>query len=142
MSYKDPTVARETFLKASRVEFAVVLALAGCLAMWTAATPVHAQNRALLGTWEMTSSTPENDVSWTLTIDHKNGKYEATISGAAGGNGPVKDLRVDGNTVHFGVEYEGAEYSVDLKLEGDLLTGTWSGGGNSGEAKGQKASKS
>jgi len=138
---KASIVAKEATVKPFRIKPTILLAtLAGCLAMLMEATPVHAQNQALLGKWNMTSTTAENDVPWTLTIDYKDGKYEATISDTADSPGLVKDLRVDGSAVHFGVAYQGGEYNIDLKLQGDSLTGTWSGQGNSGETKGRKAS--
>jgi hypothetical protein len=126
-------------VKPSRIALPILLtAIAGCLAMLTIATPVHAQNQALLGKWNMTSTAPDNDVLWTLTIEYKDGKYEATSSTGEGA-GPVKGLRVEGNEVHFSVDYRGGEYAIDLTLQGDSLTGTWSGQGDSGATKGQRS---
>jgi hypothetical protein len=93
----------------------------------------------LVGKWNMTSKTPDGDqVAWTLTITYADGKYAATSS-AGEGEGQVSDLKVDGANVHFRVPYQGNQYDIDLKLDGDSLVGTWSGGGSSGETKGQKA---
>ena len=126
-------------MKSSRTVIPVVLAtVAGYLAMLVIATPLHAQNQALLGKWNMTSTAPENEVPWTLTIAYKDGKYEA-VSSTDDGSTPAKDFRVDGNVVHFSVDYQGAAYDIDLTLKGDLLTGTWSGRGDAGETKGRKA---
>ncbi len=127
-------------MKSFRIELPILaVTIAGYLAMLIVAPPVHAQNQALLGKWNMTSTAPKNYVPWTLTIDYKDGKY-AAISSTADSTGPVKDFRVDGNALHFSVEYQGGEYDIDLKLQGDSLTGTWSGQGDSGETKGSKTS--
>jgi hypothetical protein len=132
-------VGKETIVKRFRLEFASSLVtLVGCVAVLTVVPSAQAQNQALLGKWNMVATAPDNDVPWTLTIGYKNGKYEA-VSGTGDSTAPVKDLRVDGNTLHFTVDYQGSEYDIDLKLQGDALTGTWSGQGNSGETKGHKA---
>jgi hypothetical protein len=93
---------------------------------------------ALAGKWKMLSVTPDGgDIAWTLSITESSGKYAATVA-SADGETPVKDFRVDGNKVHFRTPYQGEEYDIDLKLEGNRLTGTWSGNGDSGQTKGEK----
>src|ERR1051325_10882882 len=84
-------VEQEVYVKSFRIVLPIVFAtVAGFLAIMIA-TPVHAQNQALLGKWDMTSTAPQYDVSWTLTIDYKDGKYAATSSTGEGA-GPVNDL--------------------------------------------------
>ena len=130
-------------MKSSRIKLAILFTtIAGCLAILLA-MPVQAHNQELLGEWKMISTAPDNDnndVHWTLTIAYQSGKYDATAS-TDESTGPVGDLHVEGNSVHFSVEYDGYDYAVDLKLEGDSLTGTWSGRGTSGETRGRKAAK-
>jgi len=133
-------MGQEAQVKPSRIALQILFAtIAGCLAT-LAATPVQAHNQELLGEWKMISTAPDNDVPWTLTISYKDGKYEATAS-TDEGSGPVNDLRVEGNSVHFSMEYEGHDYEIDLKLDASSLTGTWSGQGSSGETTGHKAAK-
>lgn len=87
----------------------------------------------------MVSLTPDGDqVNWTLSITRADGKYSATVDGSDG-ESAAKDLKVDGTNIHLRTSYEDEDYDIDLKLEGDKLTGTWSGNGNSGETKGTKA---
>lgn len=93
----------------------------------------------LAGKWKMTSVTSDgNDIAWTLSITNSDGKYAATVA-TPDGETAVKDLRVDGNKVHFRTPYQGEEYDIDLTLQGDKLNGTWSGNGDSGQTKGEKA---
>lgn len=93
----------------------------------------------LAGKWKMISVTSDgNDIAWTLSITNSDGKYAATVA-IADGETPAKDLRVDGNKVHFRTPYQGEEYDIDLTLQGDKLNGTWSGNGDSGQTKGEKA---
>jgi len=96
----------------------------------------------LVGKWSMTSTTSDGDeIPWTLTFSYANGKYSAT-SAYDQGEGPVKDLTVEGSKVHFRMPREGEDYDVDLKLNGGSLVGTWSGNGMSGGTKGHKAASS
>jgi|GEM_PF-2493591 len=111
-----------------------------CLAVILIAGVASArQSNALVGKWKMVSTTDDgSEVPWNLSITYEEGKYGATSS-ADGGEGPVKDLKVDGTSVHFRVPYQGDEYDIDLKLAGNKLAGTWSGNGASGDTKGERA---
>jgi hypothetical protein len=111
-----------------------------CVVLLAAWSMAWAQSSsALTGKWKMTSVTPDgNDIAWTLSVTNSGGEYAATAA-SADGEMPVKDLRVDGNKVHFRTPYQGEEYDIDLTLQGDKLNGTWSGNGDSGQTKGEKA---
>lgn len=104
---------------------------------------VHAwQNKDLIGKWNMVSITPDGDeIPWTLSITYQDGKYSAT-TGSREGEAEAKDVQIDASTVHLRVPYQGAEYSIDLKLKDNKLVGTWSGNGDSGDTKGEKAATS
>src|ERR1700745_3134370 len=96
----------------------------------------------LVGKWTMTYTPSDGDeIPWSLTFSYADGKYSATSSYAEG-EGPVKDLVVEGSKIHFRVPYEGEDYDIDLKLGGGSLVGTWSGNGMSGQTKGHKAAAS
>jgi hypothetical protein len=115
----------------------LTLLCAALLGAWSMAWAQSADT--LAGKWKMVSVTPDgNNIDWTLSVTNSDGKYAATVVGADG-EAPVKDLRVDGNKVHFRTPYQGEEYDIDLKLEGNKLSGTWSGNGDSGQTKGEKA---
>lgn len=97
------------------------------------------QNEQLTGKWQMDSTTPDgNDVYWTLSITYKDGNYSATL-GSSEGETAAKEFKVDGSKIHLRAPYQGEEYDVDLKLVDGKLVGTWSGNGDSGETKGEKA---
>ncbi len=90
----------------------------------------------------MVSSTSDGqEIPWTLTISGENGKYSAS-SATDNGETPAKDLKIEGNKVHLRVPYQGEDYDIDLQLKGDSLVGTWSGNGESGDTKGQRAPNS
>lgn len=120
--------------KLTITNFAVFLALMLSTGM------AHAQeDSAVTGKWKMVSTTPDgNDVHWTLSIGYKDGTYSAMM-GSEEGESAAKDFKVEGSKIHLRAPYEGEEYDVDLKLVDGKLTGSWSGNGDSGETKGEKA---
>jgi hypothetical protein len=97
------------------------------------------EDSAVTGKWKMVSTTPDGaDVHWTLSITYKDGSYSAMM-GSQEGESAAKDFEVNGSKIHLRAPYQGEEYDVDLKLVNGKLTGTWSGNGDSGETKGEKA---
>jgi hypothetical protein len=110
--------------------------------MLCAGTSRTQESRPLVGKWKMISTTSEGEeVPWTLTINYADGKYGA-IAASEEGEGPAKDLKVDGANVTLIVPYQGEDYEIKLRLVEHKLSGTWSGNGQSGETKGMKASGS
>lgn len=100
------------------------------------------QAQGLVGRWKMISTTESGDtVNWTLLMKQDGMTWSATVSSQEG-EAPAKELKVDGESVHMKTPYNGATYDIDLKLEGDKLTGKWSGNGDSGLTKGTRASES
>lgn len=100
------------------------------------------QGGSLAGEWKMVSSTPDgDDIPWTLTIHYKDGNYSASTSIGQSAEEP-RNFKVEGDNVSMNVMYEGDEYEIKLKHSGDKLAGTWSGNGNSGDTKGERASTS
>lgn len=98
---------------------------------------------SLAGTWKMQSETPNGDpIPWTLTLAQKGGKWEALVSGTPDAKSTeATDLKVSGNKVHFRTTYEGDPYNIDLTLEADKLTGTWSGDSGSGKTTGRRTAQ-
>lgn len=104
-------------------------------------SPISAQESgSLAGNWKMVSSTSDGtEVPWTLTIHYKDGNYSASVATDQGEQEP-KSFKVEGDTVTMQVSYQGENYEIKLKHSGEKLTGTWSGNGDSGDTKGERAS--
>lgn len=113
----------------------------GVLAMFLCAAMAWSQGAdSFAGKWKMVSTASDShDIAWTLNVTETHGKYSATAASDEG-EIVVKDMKVDGENIHFQVTYQGEDYQIDLKRAGDALTGTWSGGNGSGETKGQRSS--
>jgi len=112
-----------------------------CVAILTCCLGISSaqQSSEVTGKWNMVSLTPDGDqVNWTLSITRADGKYSAAVDGSDGVSA-AKDVKVDGTNIHLRTSYQDEDYDIDLKLEGDKLTGTWSGNGDSGETKGTRA---
>jgi hypothetical protein len=123
----------------SRLRFITTTIIAFLLAAALSTGIAYAQDDQLAGKWKMDSTTPDgNDVYWTLSITYKDGSYSAMI-GSEKGEAAARDFKVDGSKIHLRAPYQGEEYDVDLKLVDGKLVGTWSGNGDSGETKGEKA---
>ena len=94
-------------------------------------------DKALVGTWNMTSETGEDPVAWALILKEVEGKLTASV-GVGDEAQPVKDFTSAGGELKFKVPYQGADYEIALKATADKLSGTWSGGGDSGKTSGVK----
>jgi len=114
--------------------------LAFCLLAGFSAMSLLAQDhKALLGKWSMTSETEGDALHWTLILkDTDDGKLTASLV-ADDNEIPAKDCTFADGVVKFKAPYEGEDYDIELKADGDKLTGTWSGGGNSGRTTGTKS---
>ncbi len=110
-----------------------------CLLTCLAAAALLAQDyKPLLGKWDMTSETDGDPVHWTLMFKETDGKLSATL--VAGDNEvPAGAFSYTDGVLKFKVPYEGEEYDIELKSADGKLTGTWSGGGNSGRTTGTKS---
>jgi hypothetical protein len=112
----------------------LALCLLTCIASFSALAQDY---KALLGKWDMTSETDGDSVKWTLLLKEADGKLSASL--VAGENEmPAKEFSFTDGVLKFKVPYEGDYYDIELKATPEKLTGTWSGGGNSGRTTGIK----
>ncbi len=93
--------------------------------------------KALIGKWNMTSETNGDPVTWVLVLKEDSGKLAAFLGDE--GAQPAKDFTYKDGVLKFKVPYQGQDYDIELKADGDKLSGTWSGGGDSGKTSGTKA---
>ena len=112
--------------------------LALCVLTFLTASFCLAQdNAALAGKWNMTSETNGDPVHWTLVLKDENGKLTGFLT-TDESEQPAKDFKYDASVITFKAPYQGQDYDIRLKLVGDKLDGTWSGGGDSGRTTGTK----
>ena len=110
----------------------------GVFAFLTASFCLAQDNAPLAGKWNMTSETNGDPVHWTLVLKDANGRLTGFLT-TDESEQPAKDFKYDANVITFKAPYEGQDYDIQLKLVGDKLDGTWSGGGDSGRTSGTKA---
>jgi hypothetical protein len=124
--------------RASRlVSSALLMAIFLMLGFYTVAA--HAADApGLAGKWKMASITPDGStVAWTLTMKHEGDTWTATVGGNDA-DAPAKEVKVDGASLHMKTPYNGDYYDVNLKLDGDKLTGKWSSDNDSGATTGAR----
>jgi hypothetical protein len=120
-----------------------------CLAAFVALASVSGQSasgqsdkasdyKPLIGTWNMTSETSGDPVKWTLVLKEEDGKLAGQLT-TDGGPQPAKNFTYSGGVVKFVAPYQGADYDIQIKLDGSKLDGTWSGGGDSGRTSGTRS---
>ncbi len=86
----------------------------------------------------MTSETEGDPVHWTLLLKDTDGKLTASL--VAGDNEiPAKGFSYADGVIKFKAPYQDEDYDIELKADGDKLTGTWTGGGGSGRTTGTKS---
>jgi len=93
--------------------------------------------KPLIGKWSMTSESSEDPVKWTLILKDSEGKLTASLD-TGEGEQPAKDLTYVDGLLKFKAPYQDVDYDIELKAIEDKLTGTWSGGGDSGKTSGTK----
>ena len=95
-------------------------------------------NAALVGKWNMTSEGSGDPVHWTLVLKSVNSKLTGFLT-TDEAEQPAKNFKYEAGVITFEAPYHGQDYDILLKLVGDKLDGTWSGGGDSGRTSGTKA---
>lgn len=108
------------------------------LAILSAAFCLAQDIAAFVGKWNMTSETNDDPVHWTLVLKDANGTLVGFLT-TDESEQPAKDFKYDAGVITFKAPYNGQDYDLQLKLTGDKLDGTWSGGGDSGRTSGTKA---
>ena len=118
-------------LKAVRVVLAT-------LALFVFASSAFAQ-KAAVGTWDLTTISPEGEFKSTLVVREEGGKLVA-VGKSAQGERPYDSVAVEGNkiTLVITISYNGSPMTITYngkvdkeKMEGEadyggLATGTWS----------------
>jgi hypothetical protein len=93
--------------------------------------------KPLIGKWSMTSESSGDPVQWTLILKDSEGKLTASLD-TGEGEQPAKDLTYVDGLLKFKAPYQDVDYDIELKAVADKLTGTWSGGGDSGKTSGTR----
>lgn len=94
--------------------------------------PSTANEQAGLGTWDIVAVTPDGDMPSVLTLSMVDGKVKAEVE-LGGTMRDVSDESLADGALSMKVLYDGTQYTVLGQIDGDTMTGTWSGGGNSGD---------
>lgn len=117
----------------------VVTPLAVLAVLFLASLGSTADSPSAVGTWDIVAVTPEGEMPSVLTLSTVEGKVKAEIE-LGGSMRDVSDESLVDGVLSLKVVYEGTQYLVEGKIDGDAMDGTWSGGGNSGTLKAKRRS--
>ncbi len=101
-----------------------------------AATVLFAASPAT-GRWSMTADTADGSRPFVLVVTDTDGKLAAVFEGAEG-MVQVKETKFENNTLMLTLDVNGAVVTMELKVDGDKMDGTWKGGENSGKVSGTR----
>ncbi len=103
-------------------------------------TAGRAADNPVVGKWECISADDSGQEStWTLTVNDEGGKLSGTLAGGQG-EFELTDPKLEGNTFTFKIIVNGDAYSIETKIDGKKLDGTFKGPEASGTLKGTKQS--
>jgi len=117
----------------------VVTPLAVLAVLFLASLGSTGDSPSALGTWDIVAVTPEGEMPSVLTLSTVEGKVKAEIE-LGGSMRDVSDESLVDGVLSMKVVYDGTQYLVEGKIDGDAMDGTWSGGGNSGTLKAKRRS--
>jgi hypothetical protein len=90
------------------------------------------------GAWDCAAMTPDGEaLKFTLKIQEEGGRIAGTIEDARGSM-KIADPKLEDSKLIFKVDYNGAAYTLELKISGDKLEGTYKGEPASGQVKGAR----
>jgi hypothetical protein len=92
---------------------------------------------ALVGKWNMSSESDNGSVDWVLTIKDVDGKLTGVLV-TDQGELPAKSFSYTDGVMQFLAPYEGEDYTIKLKQDGEKLVGTWSGSAGEGRTTGTR----
>ncbi len=93
-----------------------------------------------VGTWQCAFLIEGgDDMLCTVKITEEAGKLTGTMLGGAT-ELPLKDVKLDGDTLSFTFTGSGDDCSIVVKITGKKFSGKWSSGGQEGTFQGQKES--
>lgn len=102
------------------------------LAALAAAVPAHAQEKAFLGTWNITGDAPRENFVYWLEVKEDAGKLSAMFLNRGGSPVPAEEVKVTDGELTFVLPGRGERRpQVRLRASGDKLTGTVTSGDNS-----------
>jgi hypothetical protein len=114
--------------------------LLGFLLAGTASIGFASAAASLAGRWEVTSSTSYGETYYfNLVMTETNGQLAGRLTLPDGSEVELQNVILEANQLSFEVWIQGTGYTVQAKVEGDALSGTWQGGGDSGPVRATRA---
>jgi hypothetical protein len=88
---------------------------------------------AVAGSWTVTATEASGNVStWTLAVKEEGGRLSGTLSNRDGAQLALIDPTENGSAFSFKVRINETVYAVETKIDGNKMTGKFTGAGDSG----------
>lgn len=124
--------------------FAVRALIASSVLVWASTVLAQApSNQDLIGTWNITLTSPQGTHPTTMEIREESGQLAGSVTGLPGTTPVVVKTSESGVTMSFSVDYQGQPIPVVMtgKVAGTEIKGTvdYASGGAAGDFSGAKA---
>ncbi len=109
------------------------------IAMFMLATPgvTLAAGSSAVGTWQVTSTTDTGEQNvWKMVLTEQDGKLAGTLAGDMG-EMQLENVRFEKGVLTFAVKIGEDTYTVEAKVKGEALEGTFKGA-QTGAVKGSR----
>ena len=104
-----------------------------------AAVCLLAAANSAVGSWDCAAINPDGEaLKFTLKVQEEQGQISGAIV-TPDGETKLSSMKYENSTLTFKVDYQGAPYTLELKITGDKLAGTYRGDSASGEVKGSRS---
>ncbi len=111
---------------------------AAVLFLLLCASWVVAADNPVVGTWKVVSTgAGGEEMTWQLVVKEDGGKLSGTLSGDPG-EFPLVNPTLEGDKFTFQVTLDQVTYSVESKVSGKKLEGTYKGSEAEGKVSGTK----
>jgi hypothetical protein len=92
----------------------------------------------VVGKWDCLGTSNGNKIPATLNVREDSGKITGTLTTGEGADLALVDPKVENGRFTFKLMINGDAYAVDLKLDGNKMTGTYTGPDASGDFEATK----
>lgn len=110
------------------------------LTLWILCAAAAAASGPGAGVWDVTATTPQGEpMKWTVTIREADGRLDGVASRGES-SVPLLELKAEGATYTCKIKISEGDFEARFTVEGDTLTGRWSGEGETGALQGRRKS--
>jgi len=94
------------------------------------------------GSWQCRMEMTSRNIPFTLKLEEHDGKLSGSVTVPTGRAAVLAPVLLEDGSLYLTVDFIGwAEADFEYRLQGDVLTGTWDTGTDSGKLSGKRSSQ-